>query len=179
MSPIGTRMKQIGDAVWFIIGTPSEYSNTVYASTSVSAATKAHLVRSVANMYAELFDRVCGRRGADPDSDLRDELRVDCAVYMIWDMDSIAYAIHSRDECRELEPEALGVLDAVLVRCRTSACRVSALHGIGHAILMDGSVDCEPIAGRLRGMIDAFLGKPDVPDWLREYALRAHDGAVQ
>jgi hypothetical protein len=36
-----------------------------------------------------------------------------------------------------------------------------------------------PVGGRLQGIIDRFLERTDVPEWLQRYAIEARVGAVQ
>jgi hypothetical protein len=45
------------------------------------------------------------------------------------------------------------------------------VHGLGHIQHV--------FPKRARRMIDVFLANRPVPDWLREYARRAREGAVQ
>lgn len=169
---------QIADATWFLFGIDSEYLLNVQSS-SVPADMQARCIRSIATLYTDMYDRVCGRRGSDPDTDLRETTEVDGAVYMIWDMNYVECTVMFPDRNPHLVEPGIEVLETVLQECRTSACRVSALHGIGHircAREYDGD---RVIAERLKAIIDEFVHGRDLPDWLGEYAACARDGGVQ
>jgi hypothetical protein len=77
-----------------------------------------------------------------------------------------------------VEP-GIEVLESVLRNCRTSACRVSALHGIGHIYFTHNQGGSKEIALRLQEIIDAFTDREDLPEWLRDYAAHAREGYVQ
>lgn len=165
---------QIGDAVWFIFGVGSCYFGTA-TSAEVPTDLQVRLIRSVATMYTDLFDRVCGRMGEAPDEDLSDTDKVDIAVYMIWDMDQIEY-VH-RKSTALVEP-TLDVLSAILLRCRNSTCQRSALHGLGHLIFSSGYRKSPIKTDRLTAIIDEYLRARRPTQWLRLYATEARAGTV-
>lgn len=170
---------QIGNAVHFLFGTASEYFHKVRES-SVEPALQVECYQSVETLYLRLFDRVCCNRGRNPDD--RCENGVDGAVFMIWDMDCIEGAAMFEQEGNFLTEPCLDVLEAVLHCSRTSTCQASALHGLGHLYSHFEGVGKDPTnppARRVRRAIDTFLNRQDMPDWLREYALQARDGAVK
>jgi hypothetical protein len=108
----------------------------------------------------------------------RRDLEPDKSVYMIWDMDGIQYAL-SANENDPLSLACLDVLHAGLMKCITSACRVSALHGLGHGIRRIRRTHAgSPMAVRVQSMIDEFLATRQPPHWLHEYALDAREGGV-
>lgn len=169
---------QIAEAVSFLFGMGSGYIHGI-CNTGVPPELQIRCIRSISTFYTDLLDRVCGDRGSDPDSDLIDESDVDGEVYMIWDVGGLEYIVTCPDRHPHLVEPAIEILENVLRRCRTSACRISALHGIGH-ILCDrqGEGDASKVA-RLRAMVDEFTDRPDVPDWLHRYAFDARSGMVQ
>lgn len=169
---------QIADATWFIFGTATEYIHEV-RSNVVPEAAQIRCMHSVKTLYRDLYDRICGRRGTDPDADLRETCKIDCAVYMIWDMGSLGTAALFPKQFPHLVQPSLDVLDTILHESRTSACRVSVLHGIGHLLCGTMTAGRRQYRRRLRDSIDRFLQREDLPRWLREYALDARDGAVQ
>lgn len=169
---------QIADATSFLFGIGSEYFLEVQ-SNAVPADLQARCIRSVTRLYTDLYDRVCGQRGTDPDSDLRETCKVDGAVYMIWDMNYLECTVMFPERNRHLVEPGIEVLETVLRRCRTSACRVSALHGIGHIRCAHEYGGDGTIVERLKGIVDEFVRVRDLPDWLREYAACARDGGVQ
>lgn len=169
---------QISGAVHFIFGISSGYFYAV-RDDSVESHARVECVRSVEPMYLRLLDHVCCGRGRDPDA--RYEGGVDEAVFMIWDMDVIGEAAKGPPATAALADTCIEVLDNVLNRCRTSTCKGSALHGIGHLYGFHsdyGKAPSKPVAVRLRAIVDEFLGRSDVPEWLREYALQAREGRV-
>ncbi|MCW5768956.1 MAG: hypothetical protein KIT19_09750 [Phycisphaeraceae bacterium] len=172
--------KQIAQATWFIFGHGSCYIGDMRRG-DIPPELQVRCVRSITTLYTDMFDRVCGRHGTDPDSDLRDSVEVDGAVYMMWDMDNLEGMVMFPEKGPHLVEPGIEVLEHVLLRCRTSACRVSALHGIGHIYGIhsySGDGD-KAIAARLRAIVDAFMDRDDLPEWLREYAAHAREGAVQ
>lgn len=171
--------KEIGDAVEKgIFGAESNFFLTLLKG-GLQPQRVAQCYRAVATLYRDCFDRMCCRGAADPDGDYINLRSVDDgasdyldgAVYMIWDTDTIDVAIAFPDEHPELFEASVDVLRDVLLRCRTSTCKISALHGVGH--LHDASPD---VATRL---VDEYLERPGQPQWVIEYALRARRGGVQ
>src|SRR5262245_19252010 len=75
--------QQIAGATWFLFGIASGYFHSI-RDVQVPVAVQVRCYRAVATTYIDLYDRVCGDRGQDPDTDLRGR-GVDMAVYMIWD----------------------------------------------------------------------------------------------
>jgi hypothetical protein len=169
---------QIGDGVNFLFGCASEFFLTIRES-GLPPASVAKCYRAVATLYRDCFDHLCCRGGTDPDGDyinfrsVEDGVcdRLDGAVYMIWDSDTIDVAISFPDEYPELFEASVDVLREVLKHCRTSTGKISALHGVGHL------QDHRPkIAARL---VDEFLKRPGQPEFVVEYAKRAREGGVQ
>ena len=145
---------------------------------SVAIEEQVRCVRGVATCYTDLFERVCCNRGVDPDLELFEQSEIDGAVYMMWDMDCFEGTLaHPQDNPHLIEP-GLFVLESALMRCRTSTCRVSALHGIGH-LYSRFEDEKDPLADRLRELVDRFVASTTMPDWLAEYAACARDGYVQ
>jgi len=169
---------QIAEATWFIFGCGSGYIGDM-RSGAVPQELQARCMRSITTLYTDLFDRVCGRRGTDPDSELHHTVNLDMAVYMIWDMDHLEGAVMFPEKGPHLVEPGIEVLQNVLTRCRTSACLVSALHGIGHIYCTHNYNGNKEIARRLRAMVDDFVSRRELPEWLAEYAAHAREGYVQ
>ncbi|MCC6971673.1 MAG: hypothetical protein IT434_15790 [Phycisphaerales bacterium] len=168
---------QIGGLVDFLFSMDSGYMTRVFLARDVPASTQAALLTELSTFYIELLDRVCGRQGSDPDSDLRFTDHVDGKVYMMWDMNGLE-CVAVRSENPHLIEPGMRVLEAALFRCRTSACRISALHGIGHLYSMNS--ESQPsIARQLQSLVDRFVASTPLPDWLAEYAACARDGYVE
>jgi hypothetical protein len=169
---------QIAEATLFIFGCGSGYISDMRRG-AVPPDLQVRCLRSITTLYTDLFDRVCGRHGTDPDSDLRDTVEVDGAVYMMWDMGHLEGTVMFPEKGPHLVEPSIEVLENVLRRCRTSACRVSALHGIGHIYCIRNYQGDKAIAARLRSIVDAFTERDDLPEWLRDYAAHAREGYVQ
>lgn len=169
--------KQIGEAVHFIFGGGSEYIQAMLRG-PVSPEEQTRCIRAVTTFYTDLLDRVCGRRGTEPDAELIAS-ELDGAVFMIWDMGGLECAVMSPKNFPHLVEPGIRVLECVLERCRTSACRQSALHGIAHIYFSYSCDGDKAIAARLQGIVDKFLERRDMRTWLREYAQAARVGAVQ
>ncbi len=175
--------EQITRATWFFFGISSYYFYEIRDSPAVSESLRDRCIRSVATMYTDLYDKVCGK-GPDDHAMGKDEMikaiyqlpDLDGAVFMIWDMDSFGYVAIPTDEVDAAFERGYAVLEAALMRCKTSACRLSALHGIGHSVRM---FEESAKNNRLRSLVDQFLAECEVPGWLAEYADCARFGAVQ
>ncbi len=161
--------KQIGDGTWFLFGVASCFFGEIW-SNSVQKRDQVRCIDAILTMYTDLFDHVCCRRAADPNGKHSDNLDIDGAVYMIWDMDSVAASLHDSHR-PDLADAAFGVLEGVLNKCKMSTCIQSALHGLGHAHSWHPQ--------RVERIVDAFLDTGRGPAWVREYALAARVGHVQ
>jgi hypothetical protein len=164
---------QIGDAVWFLFGCASEYFKDLYYpySAAISPSLQIDAISAVATLYTDLFDHVCCKRRLDPDGYYTNDLRVDIAVWMIWDMDNIEGAVIFPEKTPHLVEPGFAVLDTVLANCRTSSCQMSALHGLGHIHAYHPQ--------RTERMIDDFLANRPAAEWVREFALTARTGHIQ
>jgi hypothetical protein len=86
---------------------------------------------------------------------------------MIWDMDSIQYAV----KIESLVVPVFGVLEQILA-LPSLACKESVLHGLGH-LYWKHPEDVERI-------IDSFLARrEDVPEELLSYARSARSGCIR
>jgi hypothetical protein len=168
---------QVAQATWFIFGNESGYFERVRGA-NASKDEQIRCLRAIGTLYTDLYDRLCGRRGTDPDSELRNTVELDVAVYMIWDMDQLPATVLFPEKHPHLVEPAISVLEHTLLRCRTSTCRVSALHGIGHLVCRHDDQGDKSIAARLQRIVDTFLERTDLRKWLRDYAVQAREGAV-
>ena len=162
--------QQIGDATWFIFGMAGQCFVRAM-SEEVEAFEQVRLLRAIETMYVECFDRVCCMRGTMNDEPCYDFFHVDGAVYMIGDMGGFPSWMRGRGSLSHFVDPILEVLTNILKRCRTSTCHISALHGLGH------NVRGHP--ERIGAIIDRYLTRGDLLDWVRSYAMDARRGAVQ
>lgn len=165
---------QIGDAVHHLFGRTGNCR--VMFKPLVPLSAQRQVIRVLTPLYTELFDKVCGNRGTDPDADLLNATQVDGAVYMIWDMDQLQYLVL---EASELMGETLEVFKNVLATCRCSSCLISVLHGIGHMMPSNNDEDHFGTGQRMRDLIAAFRSARQLPTWVDEYAGYASKGLVQ
>jgi hypothetical protein len=161
--------QHIRDATWFLFGVGSDYCHDA-RSQEVPPDAQVRWMRSVATLYTDLYDQVCGERGSLPFANLSSEL--DTAVYMIWDMDCIEGAVMFPEKAPHLVNPGFEVLQTVLASCRMGACLQSALHGLGHIAVFHPA--------RVQDIVDQFLAArgPELPSWLRDYAMDARVGRV-
>ncbi len=159
---------QIADGIWFLFGCASAYYEDLRFG-PVSAPKQIECISCVGALYTQLLDRVCCRNASEPDGDFINKLSVDGAVYMIWD-DGIRGAVCVPEQHPHLVDPGFAVLRRVLHECRTSSCRISALHGLGHLYL--------DFPERVERLIDEFLDRTEIPDWVVRYASDAREGCV-
>lgn len=167
----------LGNFTSFVFGVASWYISLVRRG-PLPHDVQTRCIDSIATLYTDLFDKVCGARGADPDTDLRELSEIDGAVYMIWDMDCLEGTVLFPHEHPHLVEPGINIIQTVLDRCRTSTCLISALHGAGHIVGFHSRSGNDAIVSRVQGIIDIFLRRRRAPEWVREYALDAREGMV-
>lgn len=167
---------QIADAIWFLFGVGSSYFHDIRYG-ELPPDLQVEVIASVATLYTDLFDVVCGARDADVDEAGATEGRVDAAVYMIWDMDQIEGTILFPEKAPHLVEPALGVLQTILARCRTNACLTSALHGLGHIRAYHEGQN-KALAARALALIDQFLNQRNPSPSVCDYAQAARSGFI-
>lgn len=169
--------RQIAEWIWYFFGIATQTLRTLYEA-PLEQDLQIRCVHSVATVYTDLFDSLCCDRGRRPDECFIQHRDLDIAVGMIWDMDGgLEYPLFQPQDRPQLFEPTFGVLAHILDRCRTSTCRYSALHGLGHLVCFHRHKD-EQIALRCVGLIDCFLAREGIPDWLADYARVARRGDV-
>ncbi|MEO1008507.1 MAG: hypothetical protein AAFX79_08065 [Planctomycetota bacterium] len=161
---------QIGDGVTYAFGCATFNWHTI-RDDKVSIETQQACWAAIPTIYRQLFDALCCRDGTAPDDDCRNEARIDGAVYMIWDMGGgIASPTLFPEEHPQLADVAFRSLETILHQCRTSTCRISALHALSHAQLSSPA--------RIEAIIDRFTSTTRLPPFLADYAVRARTGPM-
>lgn len=95
-------------------------------------------------------------------------------TYMLWDASPLIYFARATSETRGA---FLSVLESALY-LENPACIESALHGLGH--VRSAGLGAAPLNAELDAIIDRLLlTRRDLPAALREYAIRARNGAIQ
>ncbi|MFN0135369.1 MAG: hypothetical protein ACKVS9_04540 [Phycisphaerae bacterium] len=160
---------QIADGIWFLFGVASEYFYKVREK-SVPAAQQVCCYRALKILYRELFDKIC-RDANEPGLSMQaiNADKLESAIYMIWDMNYVEGAAMSDGWPHLVEP-CFEVLQAAL-DCRSAACKISALHGLGHLARYHPD--------RVRKMAGKAASNSNLPKWIREYAAAAREGCVQ
>jgi hypothetical protein len=169
--------QQIAEGIWFIFGLGSEYFGRILHDGDISLPTKLKCVRSVASMYTQFFDKVCGRGGQDPFTNRTSTDEIDTAVFMIWDMGVIETCLWDAESDTERAAACLDVLEVALTQCTTSSCKGSALHGLGHVVCMNHRTRGH-VYQRSHDLVSSFLKSDISADWLRTYAEHALNGNV-
>jgi hypothetical protein len=172
---MGTRSDHdLTRAIWFLFSmTESDHLHRAFAK-DVPEAQRIRLIRSIGTLYTELFERVCNRHGECPEKELYDTLRLDGAVYMMWDLGFEGLVLQD-----PLIDHSIEVLRTALMSCASSSCHMSALHGLGHAIWhFENYTREQATADRLRPLIHDYLNARKRPEWLVEYAHQALTGVV-
>lgn len=166
---------QIAGATWFLFGVASEYFHRIRHHT-VPHELQIRCVRSVATCYMDLFDRICGDYGKSPDVEWPSTSRVDVAVHTIWDMDCIEPILQFPDTHPHLVGPALDVIDVALHRCRSAACRASALNAVWEVMTLHRDRKDQLIVNRLEQSVRRFRNANTLPEWLDEYAASLEGG---
>jgi hypothetical protein len=137
----------LANGIWLICGCVSGFFHEAL-DPCVPESGRHRWLRAIKTCYTELFDPLCS-----PLSIKKQESDPFCtAVFMLWDMDSLAFAqtfSEFREDCFDILQTALD--------CQSDACMRSGLHGLGHWIEWaehDGGVELE---ARLKACIDDFV----------------------
>lgn len=160
---------QIADGIWFLFGVASEYFYKVREK-SVPVPQQVRCYRAIKTLCRELLDNLC-RDATEPGLSMQaiNADKLECAVYMIWDMNYVEGAAMSDGWPHLVEP-CFEVLQAAL-DCKSAACKISALHGLGHLAAYHPE--------RVRKMAGRAASNTNLPKWIREYAAAAREGCVQ
>ncbi len=154
-----------GRMIWYLMGAGRQVWHDVARAARDAAA---EAVLSLKGLYDKLFAAyLTGPRDGTPGV----SHPLGCACYMLWDMDGGLSSIPIFKKPKWLIDPCFDVLDHAL-SANSAACRLSALHGLGHIVAYD------PRAGVL---INSFLErtKGALSMELLEYAGAARSGMVQ
>jgi hypothetical protein len=165
---IGT--EQLAQTLWFILGVMSGYVSSLLSSGEVPLQLLVDCIRAFGDAYPTVLDRVCCAHGEDPDGRYYDRDPIDIAVYMLWDVSGLSEYGSSFMPATPIS-EALWEAVGRALRCRTSSCQMSGFHALGHMQRKNRD--------RVALVVGEALAARVLPGWLRDYALRAQDGAVQ
>ncbi len=137
------------------------------ASVPIEEQAKACL--ALKSLYQNCFDVLCDDRRSAPASGFNKLNPLDGTVYMLWDYDCLEGAVYNKEE--HLIGPIFSVLEEAL-NCKTVACQISGLHGLGH--LQPFNVE------RVKSLIKPFIrGKRATLPWVEAYAREALVGQVR
>ncbi len=173
---------QIADAIWFVLGSV-DYFAAVGDEQMVPETLRDRCIKAVVTLFTDLFDPICMKKqnealeaGRDPSSWVGAGSHVEGAVFMAWEMNWFGHVALPEGGPEHAFNRGVSVVESILMRCSSDACRLSALHAIGHAI---GYLDEESSRVKvLQGVVDRFLDERKPPRSLIEYASEARLGRV-
>ena len=136
---------------------------------SVPEEEQANAVLALTSLYKKCFDFLCDDRGEAPARGFEELNPLDGAVYMIWDYDCLEGAVYCKEE--HLVGPIFSVLEEAL-NCKTVACQISGLHGLGHLHFSEPE--------RVTSIIEPFIrcNKAALP-WVNSYSKEALFGDVR
>lgn len=159
---------EIASGLWYIFGINSNYWWEV-RSPAVPELEQAETVLSIAKFYRDFLDHRCDDSGRFPARSTSHFNRLDGAVYMLWDMDCLEGAAMIYKESHLVEP-IFSVLKQAL-DCKSVACQISALHGLGHLQMYNHEI--------VNQIIEPFIREHRAAlPWVEKYAGRALIGHV-
>ncbi|HLO97746.1 MAG TPA: hypothetical protein VK171_04045 [Fimbriimonas sp.] len=164
----GRNPDQIGFGLYFLFNSHSSYWWNV-RSKSVPQDLQVETVSAVGTLYTTYLDVVCDDFGRTPAANTNGFDKIDGFTYMMWDMSCIEGAAWSAGEEHLVEP-IYNVLQTAL-NCKSVACQISGLHGLGHLHLT--------YPDRTELLVGEFInsGRARLP-WVNEYAEQAFYGNV-
>lgn len=164
----GRNLDQISFGLHFLFNSHSSYWWDV-RSKEVPRDLQVETVSAIGTLYTSYLDLVCDDHGQAPATSTNGFNKLDGFTYMMWDMSCIEGAIDSAGEEHLVDP-IYRVLDVAL-NCKSVACQISGLHGLGHLHLTHPA--------RCQALVAEFIdsGRARLP-WVNEYAERAYYGDV-
>lgn len=153
---------QLAAGIRYIFGAPSQHFIGMKAEAPRELIERC--VRASLTVFTDLFDPVCVRR-EERASGERPPDSIEQAVIDIWDSGYDAVAMPQNASEAEFEA-GLFVIEGVLERCRSAACRLSALEGIGTGLMSS----VRGRGRRLRGILRSLLRRDDLQQEVRALA---------
>lgn len=161
---------QLADGVWLICGCVRGFFHNAM-DRSIPEVARHRWIRAIGTLYTNLFDPLC----ASVPFELQEKDKFCVAVYMLWDMDSLTYA----QTFPELIEDCFHILHVAL-GCKSDACIMSGLHGLGHWYERAEYESETHVARRITTIIDDFLRtRRTLSSGLVEYATAARAGRIQ
>lgn len=163
-------LAQANRGLWFLASNSCSGHMEALGDVTVDAASRRRCVASMTALFRDYFAPRCADVLSHRDEPEANPLNLVC--YMWWDVlpwwwgDDQALAGESIEACLAAMTETLRI-DSVAVR-------ESALHGLGHSVLLSPEVEA-----RVGAVVDDFLDTyEDLRPELRDYALAARGGCV-
>lgn len=169
---------QIAKGIWYVFWCSTDFSIKIMENAS-GIDVQSPFLKAIGSLYGNVFDKLCGVSGSRPDDNLIDDIEIDGAAYMLWDLGGMMRPLYCR---AAYAPHVYGlwfdVVTEILMNCRTSACRMGALHALGHASLL-AEVHDPPRVAMICETISVFIREKHPVDWVRDYALRAQSQFIK
>jgi hypothetical protein len=164
----GIDLKEYSDAkvdqgIWYMASISGSNFMLPLASSEVPVAKRLEAIGNIYYLYSDCYAKRCAETLAHL-SEEGSPLNSSC--YMFWDICNLEDMLESK----ETQHGVWEVLAKILT-IEHRACREGALHGLGHAFYA-----CPE---KVREIIDDFLSKTKLDNFLLAYALKARDGNVQ
>ena len=161
--------EEMNAGLWCLFGVDHGYWWRI-RDPSVPADEQAKAVLAMKSLYRNCLDILCDDRSKSPAAGFDELNPLDGAVYMLWDMDCLEGAAMINKEEHLVGP-IFSVLEEAL-NCKTVACQISALHGLGH--LQEDNVK------RVKSLIQPFIERNQAAmPWVEAYAREAIKGCVR
>lgn len=160
---------QLNQGFWYLASPSCSDHMFTLVDTSLSEASRLACVRSMIQLFSELFSARCTDALSHGNSTSDDKSELNAILYMWWDV----IPMHGRPDDpsrKQLDAEVLTVLECQLKSC-SLACQESALHGLGHWAIY--------YPERVGSIISRYLLGQAAHSPLRPYALAASVGHVQ
>jgi hypothetical protein len=169
---------QIAKGIWYVFWCSTDFSIKIMENTSGTDVQSPFLM-AIGSLYSNVFDKLCGVSGSRPDDNFIDDIEIDGAAFILWDLGGMMRPLYCRSAYAPHVYELwFDVVTEILMNCRTSACRMGALHALGHARVLAETHD-PPRVASICETISAFIREKQPVDWVRDYALRAQSEFIQ
>jgi hypothetical protein len=157
--------EQIGQGLYFIVDDITSIHMYAISSTTVDWDIRKITTSSIYELFNKLFALKCDNQMSEESG----ENFISMACYMWWDIGLIrGFSANLADI--KLVNEIITVIKKTL-ELSSDACRISALHGLGHLFVQYPNEVVE--------IIDKFISdNPSISVEVREYAMRAREGNV-
>lgn len=175
----GFSHKQVADGLGYLSNEIEDSLRGLY-NIDISFEERLRAVRSVFSLFRDGFGRFC-------DDSMVDDSKnpVNSLCFMFWDASQVSlylFATNPNDDFRdELADASIDILEEILM-LPSIASQESALHGLGHAIMIaEGVFQNErkrEIVSRIKKIIERYISEKKPAKKLLDYAHQAKTGMI-